>query len=353
MRVALNAFFWGQEDVGSGQYLHHLTAHLRPAVDVELLRPSTWAKGSHLGKLFFEQGQVAYRAYASGAALLHVPYWAPPLYSRLPVVVTVHDLIPLLLPEYRRSPLARAYTALVCATTQRAAHVIADSQATRRDLIAHLHLPPERVTAVYLGVDSRYRPEGEQDEAIRVRNRYNLPDRYLLYLGGFDARKNVPLLLRSFACLRERRALCPSLVIAGRLPRNAGLLRLANSLGVESSVRFTGWVAEDDKPALYRSADLFVFPSRYEGFGLPVVEAMACGTPVVAFHTSSLPELVGEGGVLVSSQDDSGLAAVLAELLSNEDHLRDLGKRAVEQASRFRWTDVAQQTRQVYESVLG
>ncbi|NOZ06321.1 MAG: glycosyltransferase family 4 protein [Chloroflexi bacterium] len=352
MRVALNAFFWGQEHVGSGQYLHHLTAHLRPAVDVALLHPPAWAQGNHLGKLFFEQGQAVYRAYAGGAALLHVPYWAPPLYSRLPVVVTVHDLIPLLLPEYRRSPLARAYTALVCAATRRAAHVIADSQATRRDLITHLRLPPERVTVVYLGVGSQYHPESEREEESRVRNRYALPDRYLLYLGGFDARKNVPLLLRSFARLRERHPRSPSLVIAGRLPRRAGLPRLANSLGVEGSVRFTGWVSEEDKPALYRSATLFVFPSRYEGFGLPVVEAMACGTPVVAFHTSSLPELVGEGGLLVSPQDDSGLAMALSELLSDGARLHDLGESAIKQASRFRWADAAQQTRRVYESVL-
>ncbi len=353
MRVALNAFFWGQEHVGSGQYLHHLTAHLRPAVDVELLRPPAWARRSHLGKLFFEQGHVAHRAQAGGAAVLHVPYWAPPLYCRVPVVVTVHDLIPLLLPEYRRSPLARAYTALVCAATQRAAHVVADSQATRRDLITHLNLPPERVTVVYLGVGSQYRPESEPEDEIRVRNRLALPDRYFLYLGGFDARKNVPLLLRSFARLRKEDVRCPSLVIAGRLPPGAGLPRLANTLGVEDAVRFTGWVSEEDKPVLYRSADLFVFPSRYEGFGLPVVEAMACGTPVVAFRTSSLPELVGEGGVLVSTQDDSGLAGVLAELLSDEDRLRGLGESAVKQASHFRWAAAAQQTRRVYEAVLG
>ncbi len=360
MRVALNGFFWGQQHTGSGQYLHHLVYHVEPLVPISLLQPSDCARRFNLGKLLFEQAQVTRRAYACGADLLHVPYWAPPLRSRLPVVVTVHDLIPLLLPEYRRSVLVRAYTTLVVAATRRATHVIADSEATRRDLITHLRLPAERVTVVYLGVGKQFRPTQDraagrhEQERVRARERYGLPERYILYLGGFDPRKNVPLLLRAYAGLREQGTACPPLVIAGRLPARAaaGLADprwLASSLGIKEQVRFIGWVREEDKPALYRAADVFVFPSHYEGFGLPVLEAMACGTAVVAAGSSSLPELVGDAGVLVAPDDELAVARALAELVADDEKRRALSGAAAGRARAFTWEHTARQTVGVWQ----
>lgn len=358
MRVALNGFFWGQRHTGSGQYLHHLAQHLEPVVHLSLLRPSERARRRNIGKLLFEQAQVPRGGHALGADLIHVPYWAPPLLSRLPVVVTVHDLIPLLLPEYRRSVMVRAYTALVVAATRRATHVIADSEATRRDLITHLRLPAERVTVVYLGVDEHFRPEQDRTAGRRVRERYGLPERYILYLGGFDPRKNVPLLLSAFAQLREQGTALPPLVIAGRLPARATAdladpRRVASSLGLGEQLRFIGWVREEDKPALYSAADLFVFPSRYEGFGLPVLEAMACGTTVVTTDASSLPELVGGAGVLVVPDDELALAQALAELMADDEKRRVLSGAAAERARTFTWERAAHQTAGVWQTVCG
>jgi glycosyltransferase involved in cell wall biosynthesis len=357
MEIALNAFFWGQEQVGSGQYLHHLVAHLSEDVSVACIMPPARARRNPLAKLLFEQMQVPRRAVAERAALLHVPYWAPPFFCKLPVVVTVHDLIPLLVADYRRSAAVRAYTAVVAAATRRADHIVADSEATKRDLISHLRLPTERITVVPLGVDCRYRAIQDQGAAGAVRERYGLPDRFLLYLGGFDPRKNVPLLLRSYQRVVRGRPGTPPLVIAGQLPSPSSggphsLRLLAREMALEKHIRFIGWVREEDKPALYGAADLFVFPSQYEGFGLPVLEAMACGAPVIATRTSSLPELVAEGGVLVPVGDEEALSAAIADLLGDDDRRRRLGRAAVTRAGEFTWERTAHRTVEVWRRVL-
>jgi glycosyltransferase involved in cell wall biosynthesis len=206
-------------------------------------------------------------------------------------VVTVHDLIPLLLPAYRGGPLQRAYTALVSRTVRRAAAVLTDSAASRRDIIAHLGLPPERVHAVHLAAAPRYQPVSDPAELARVRARYRLPDGpFLLYLGGFDVRKNVPRMIEAFARMgagglglgTRDQGSGIKLVVAGKLPEVDSAFapdprRVVAELGLEDRVHFTGWVDEADKPALYSLAVAVLFVSEYEGFGLPVLEAMACG----------------------------------------------------------------------------
>ena len=221
-----------------------------------------------------------------------VPYWGSPWWRPCPVVVTVHDLIPLLLPLYRGGPLQRAYTGLVSRTARRAAAVLTDSEASKRDIVAHLGIPQARVHAIHLAADPRYRRVTDPDELDRVRVKYRLPDApFLLYLGGFDVRKNVGRMIEAFAKMeaggrgqesgvRDQGA-GVRLVIAGKLPDTDTAFapnpeRLVEALGLQNSVHFTGWVDEADKPALYSLAVGTVFVSEYEGFGLPVLEAMAC-----------------------------------------------------------------------------
>ncbi len=193
-----------------------------------------------------------------------------------------------------------------------------------------------------------------EDEA-QLRRKYALPERYLLYLGGFDQRKNLSALLRAFALLVSKQPQA-RLVIAGRLPgRDSPLFpdprRLVGELGLEERVIFTGWVAEEDKPALLSGAVAFVFPSLYEGFGLPALEAMACGTPVVASNRSSLPEVVGEGGILVEPTDVEALAEAMETLLVDDVLRAELRPRALAQAARFSWEQTALETLAVYRKV--
>ncbi|MCX7683372.1 MAG: glycosyltransferase family 4 protein, partial [Anaerolineae bacterium] len=295
MRLAVNAWFWDSPTTGSGQYVQRLIEHLsaleqKPEVILVGLglrrRVGSTGLRSHAHKIWFEQVWFPRACARLGVDVAHVPYWGPPLTSPVPTVVTIHDLIPLLLREYRGGWPVRLYTALVSLAARRAALILTDSQASRQDIVTHLKLPPERVRVIYLGVGAQYHPTpAPEDEAIRAR--YGLPERYMLYLGGFDVRKNVAMLLRAYRLagpvIGED---CP-LAIVGQLPtRDTPLTpdprRLAREEGVDGRfVRFVDFADEAAKPALYRGAVAFVFPSRYEGFGLPPLEALACGTPVI------------------------------------------------------------------------
>ena len=378
MRIAINAWFWDSPTTGSGQYTRRLVEHLAAAEpNLELIRvePQGWKfqvsrftsevpdrlqpetcnlkpETSNLKKVWFEQVVFPRACRRLEADVAHVPYWAPPLAPSVPTLVTIHDLIPLLLSEYRGGPLVRLYTALV-SRTARSTRVVTDSEASRRDIIVNLRIPAERVRVVYLAADERFTPT-RAPEDVNVRMRYGLPARYVLYLGGFDVRKNVATVLA--ACRRAAPAIgedCP-LVIAGRLPTEdtpftPNPRRLAQEYGMdERLVHFTGFVDDADKPALYRDAVAFVFPSRYEGFGLPPLEALACGTPVVGSNASSIPEVVGNAGVLRPPDDAEGMADALARLATNADFRAELSRRALAQAARFSWERTAQETLAAY-----
>ncbi|MCS7177954.1 MAG: glycosyltransferase family 1 protein [Anaerolineae bacterium] len=353
MRVALNAWFWEQPETGSGQYTRRLVEHLAaldPALEVVLIQPPPVGP---LGKVFFEQWSFPRRARQVGADVAHVPYWASPLVSPVPVVVTIHDLIPLRLRAYRGGPLVRLYTALVSATASSAALVLTDSEASRQDVLTCLGLSPQRVRAVPLAADARFRPEPAPDDDT-IRARYGLPPRYILYLGGFDVRKNLATALRAYCWVGPvLGAECP-LVLAGRLPEKDTPFtpdprRLAREAGLLPEwVRFIGPVAEADKPAVYRGAVAFLYPSRYEGFGLPPLEAMACGVPVVGSDVSSIPEVVGPGGILFPPDDAEGMAGALLQLAQDADFRAGMRGCALAQARRFSWEETARRTLEAY-----
>ncbi len=241
---------------------------------------------ANLAKLWFEQIAFPQACRRLAADVAFVPYWGAPWWSPCPVVVTVHDLIPLLLPAYRGGALQRLYTWLVTRTARRARAVLTDSEASKADIVAHLGIPPRRVHAISLAADPRYRPVTDPQVLARVQARYALPrPPFLLYLGGFDIRKNVSRTIEAYARLAAQRRAAgsppPPLVIAGKLPEQDTAFapdprQLVARLGISDDVHFTGWVDEADKPALYTLAAVTVFISEYEGFGLPVLEALAC-----------------------------------------------------------------------------
>lgn len=305
-RVLVNGWFWGQDTTGSGQYVQQLAQQLpqvapattwglvtpRPlaAADVPtgweviVAPPPAWLRSANLSKLWFEQIGFSRACRHWHADLAHVPYWAAPLWAPCPIVVTIHDLIPLLLPAYRGGLPQRAYTWLVSRSAQRARLVLTDSLASQRDIVEHLRIPQARVRVTYLAPGAHYQRVTEPARLAAVRARYQLPARFVLYMGGFDARKNVSAVLEAFAQAVQQQMLAPDvmLVIAGRLPAQDSAFApdprpAAVSLGIEARVVFTGWVDEADKPALYSLAEVFIFPSLYEGFGLTPLEALACG----------------------------------------------------------------------------
>jgi glycosyltransferase involved in cell wall biosynthesis len=381
MRIAINAWFWDSPITGSGQYTRRLVEGLATPdeeLEIVLVVPSGKGQGargkrqetreeipascilhpvscprSNLGKVFLEQVAFPRACRRLGVDVAHVPYWAPPLRPSVPTVATIHDLIPLLLREYRGGPLVRLYTALVGKASRSAALVITDSEASRRDIVTHLKLPPERVRAIHLAAGESYTPTPGPSDAD-VRARYNLPERYVLYLGGFDVRKNVAAAIaayrRAAATIGET---CP-LVIAGQLPEEDTPFapdprRLAWEHALEERfVHFPGFVAEEDKPALYRGAVSFIFPSRYEGFGLPPLEALACGTPVVGSNVSSIPEVVGDSGLLLPPDAVEDMAEALIRLATDTDFRAELSRRALAQAARFSCERTAQEILAAY-----
>ena len=370
--------FWAQPNVGSGQYLHQLvstltrepsehrfvlvvpryTGAVKPHVrGWQVIRMPTPFDGRNrnLAKLWFEQialGQVCRKLRVD---LVHVPYFAAPRRTARPVVVTVHDIIPLLLPEYRGSRQVQLYMRLVSAGTRRAAAVIADSEHTRRDAMEHLDLLPERISVIHLAAAPEY---GPRDAATieEVCDRLRLRRPYVCYIGGFDARKNVAMAVRAFAEAVRGWTDRPQLAIGGYSPHSDSKLfpdinRTILELGIAADVAMLGEVSVADKAALMAGCAAFLFPSHYEGFGLPPLEAMQCGAPVIASSTTSVGEVVGEGGLLVDPNDLEGWATALRQVLTDEQLAADLRRRGIERARDFSWEKTARETMEVYNSV--
>jgi glycosyltransferase involved in cell wall biosynthesis len=269
-------------------------------------------------------------------------------------VVTVHDLIPLLLREYRGGVLGRLYTGLIAAATRGARWVITDSSASKGDILTHLGVAAERVSVIHLAADGRFRP-GPPDPGVAAK--YHLPDAYVLYLGSFDLRKNVLALLHAYAYAGPAIGDRFPLVLAGRLPdapspRFPDLRATIDDLRIGEYVHITGYIDEEDKPALYRGAAVLALLSHYEGFGLTPLEAMACGTPVVVSNRSSLPEVVGPAGFTLEPDDIEGIAGAIIACATEEELRATLRRQGLEQAGRFSWQRTVSQTLEVYGKVL-
>jgi glycosyltransferase involved in cell wall biosynthesis len=226
----------------------------------------------------------------------------------VPLVVTVHDLTTMLVPEYRRPFLTRLYNALVSASARGATRLITDSEASKRDIIDHLHIPADKIERIYLAAGSEFSPQDSGLLEMAILRKYDLPDFYVLYLGGYELHKNVTTLLLAWTYVGQALGEDYPLILAGKKPTQSNEIypdydSYIQQLGIADYVRWIGYVDEEDKPVLYRNAETFVFPSRREGFGLGVLEALASGTPVVTTTASSLPEVLGEAGFAVEPDD--------------------------------------------------
>ena len=284
--------------------------------------------------------------------VLFVPAHVLPLVHPRSSVVTVHDL------GYRHYPAAhplldRLYLDLSTRYNARAARrVIAVSQATQDDLVQHYGIEPDKITVVYSGWDERMQPVEDEGTIEGVKARYHIRGEYVLYVGTLQPRKNLGRLLEAVALLRKeaRRGEAPSLIIAGRKGwLYDPVFQQVERLGLEGEVVFPGYVPQEDLPALLSGARLFVFPSLYEGFGLPVLEAMACGTPVVCSNVSSLPEVAGDAALLVDPLDVEGMAEAMNRLLQDEGLRAELVERGYRQVRRFSWERCARATLAVLE----
>jgi glycosyltransferase involved in cell wall biosynthesis len=379
MHIAYNAWFWDQPYTGSGQYLRQLVKALRqlePGLKISLVMPH-WitspdevppgvdvipvkvTPGGQMGKVWFEQRLYPAAAGKLGADIAHVPYWGAPLTSPVRLVVTVHDVIPLSMPVYQGGIGARLYFSLVRATARGAGEVITDSEFSRQEIIKQIGCPAAQVTSILLAAGPEFHPRLGAERDSEIRQKYALPEHYALYLGGFDVRKNVRALLAAYTYVGSAVGEDYPLVLAGKTPEDWGSPRfpdlraeIAEKPGLAQYIRWIGPVDEADKPGIYRMARVFAFPSRYEGFGLGPLEAMACGTPVVAADASSVPEVVGESAYLVDPDDSRAMGAALISVLIQDDLHDSLRNAGLARASNFSWERTARETLQVYQRVM-
>jgi glycosyltransferase involved in cell wall biosynthesis len=269
-------------------------------------------------------------------------------------VVTVHDLSFLRFPHaFRRAN--RAYlSAFTKLSARRASRVIVGAESTRRDVIELCDVRPERVVTVPYGVTDAFTP-GSAGEAAEFRRRKGLPEEFILFLGTLEPRKNIGRLIDAYAALREREAprAVPKLVIAGGKGWfYESLFAQVASLGLGDDVLFTGYVPGDELVLWYRAALMFVFPSLFEGFGLPVLEAMACGAPTITSNVSSLPEVAGDAALLMDPYDTESLVSAMKRLLHEPELRARLSQAGPQQAKQFPWSRTAAETAAVYRDAL-
>lgn len=281
--------------------------------------------------------------------LLHSLAFVTPLVSPCPAVITIYDLSFIIFPQGFKY-LKRLYlTLLTRLSAQKARRIITISESTKRDTMRLLGVPLEKVDVVYCGVDKAFHPLSER-EVASFRQKRGLPERIILFVGTIEPRKNVARLIEAYSRLRNGQV---KLVIGGAKGwLYEEVFARVEELALTGDVLFPGYISPDELPLWYNAAELFVYPSLYEGFGLPPLEAMACGTPVITSKVSSLPEVVGEAGLTVDPMDSEGLAEAMSQVLGDRALRQSMRERGLARTGRFSWAKAAQETVEVYRRAL-
>lgn len=363
MRVTIAAWHLKDRNVGLGRYcqgLIHALGEVDTENEYEILAPVAPSRPPVstnirickvafplLKRRFWEQ---AVPFVAGRHDLLHFPYDAAIGWKRSPTIVTIHDLKPLIFEELRakRGLGGLLFQALIHDRWSKIDHVITDSECSRRDLIERAGVPDQRMTVVYPGIDTTvFRPLGTGDVARPASQKRP----YVLCVSGGDPTKNLETLIDAFADLPSSVRDAYDLMLAGDLRRREDLRARVADRGIAAQTHFAGLVSDDMLVELYQRAALFVFPSRYEGFGLPVLEAMACGCPVVCSNAASLPEVAGDAALLVDPANTEGFTSAMLTMLSDRETAQKFRQRGLAQVGRFSWQETARRTVQVYTRV--
>jgi glycosyltransferase involved in cell wall biosynthesis len=266
-------------------------------------------------------------------------------------VITIHDLIPLIYPKTRQSMVSMSYKFLFPRTLENADKIIAVSNSTKSDLIKYFNVSAEKIEVIHEAADERFKPLTD-DEVRKVKQKYHLDFPFILYVGGLTPYKNLITLVKAFYKLKIE-GINHKLVIAGtKRWRYKELFDFIDHLHLQDDIIFTGYVPDEDLPSMYNAAELFIYPSLYEGFGLPPLEAMACGCPVIASNASSIPEVVGDAGILFDPYDVNKLADHIFEVLSDDLLRANLSKKGLDRAKQFTWDRCALETFKVYQKMI-
>jgi glycosyltransferase involved in cell wall biosynthesis len=370
MRIAFDGTTLRPGRTGVGYYTEHLLHHLAArAGDDELVvisnrpvdttrplpaRVEVASSAWWLPRMLWMQTEAPRILRRAHVDVVHFTNGMVPLASPVPTVVTIHDMSLTLYPRYHPARRVLLNRPLVDIAARRADAIITVSQSAKRDIVRLYNLPPDRVHVVHEAAAPAFRPVHDSIERDRVRRRYSLADRFILYVGTIEPRKNLPKLIEGFARRRKSGDLPHQLVCAGPygwLSRD--IEDRIERLQVEDAIRFTGYVPFEDLPVLYSLAEMFVFPSLYEGFGLPVIEAMACGTPVVTGHVAALAEVAGGAVEHVDRLDAESLGEAMVALARSRERRENLSALGLQRAHFFSWDRAARETLEVYRQAAG
>ena len=289
----------------------------------------------------------------AGLDLFHGTNYEIPLWRRRHTVVTVHDLSSILYPKLHRKPLARRMRLRLPLAVKMARAVITPTEAVRSELCSHLNVKTNRVTAIHEAPRQNFRPMSP-DESFGTRTRLGVEDDFLLFVGTLEPRKNLLTLLKAFAEVLRDSRFRPQLIVAGGegwlMEETFAFVRAA---GIADRVKLIGYVNDDELRALYSSCRAFIYPSLYEGFGLPPLEAMACGAPVIGSRIAALTETIGDAAMLVDPLDVPSLGAAITDVCENEKQRKKMIAAGPARAAKFSWEKAARLTHEVYRQVVG
>lgn len=357
-------------DFGIGTYIRNLLRHLaridRETEFVVFCRPEDRGSLSSIGPNFravpepsgnysiAEQLRIPLAVKRERLTLFHAPHYVLPPLVGCRSVVTIHDCIHLMFPQYLPNRLALAYARTsIGLAARRATRVLTVSESSKRDILRFVRTAPEKIDVIYNAYDERFGEEPREEDVVRVRERFQLHDEFVLYAGNVKPHKNLERLIQAFHLVRSRGLEHLKLVLIGdEISKYAALRRAVHQHRLHKYVRFLGYLPEETLAVMYRLASVFVFPSLYEGFGLPPLEAMASGTPVVTSNLSSLPEVADEAAVLVDPYDPGAIADGMYQVLTDETLRRDLRRKGLARAHQFSWETSVRRVREIYDEAL-
>jgi glycosyltransferase involved in cell wall biosynthesis len=356
-------------DFGIGTYIRNLLRQLarldRQTEFVVFCRPEDREALASLGENFravaersgnysvAEQFTIPLALRREGVTLFHAPHYVLPPLVGCRSVVTIHDCIHLMFPQYLPNRLALQYARTsISLAARRASRVLTVSESSKKDILRFVDTTPDKIDVIYNAYDERFTVEPREEEVVRVRERYQLHDEFVMYAGNVKPHKNLERLIEAFDLVRKRGLDHLKLVLIGDdISKYTALRRAVHQHQLHKYVRFLGYLPEETLAVMYRLAGVFVFPSLYEGFGLPPLEAMASGTPVVTSNVSSLPEVAGDAAVLVDPYDAQAIADGIYRVLTDETLRHDLRKRGVARAGQFSWEQSVRRVHKIYMQV--
>ena len=370
MRIAIDAR--KLRDYGIGTYVRNLLRYLARIDEsteyVVLCRAADQQLVGALGENFRavgegspgysirEQVTVPLDLRRERAELFHAPHYVLPPLTPCKAVVTIHDCIHLRFPQYLPNRLGYAYArSSMWMATHRANRILTVSEASKRDILDYFRVPPEKIDVIYNGIDERFGQPPPEDDIARIRERYQLNDPFILYAGNIKPHKNLERTIEAFHLLRRKSEFenIKLVIIGDEIAKYAALRHAVHHHKLHKYVRFFGFVPDSTLAILYRLAAVFVFPSLYEGFGLPPLEAMSSGTPVITSNVSSLPEVVGDAALLVDPLQPEDIAEAMRKVLTDPALREDLRRRGLARAQHFSWERSIKRVRDIYGEVLG